>query len=211
MTTALDALEQLIAGNRRYVAGQSNAEVASAERRQQLVDGQSPIAVVIGCSDSRVPVELIFNQGLGNLFVIRVAGNVIASTQIGSTEFAVKTFGTRLVVVLGHTRCGAVVAVANSYFSNPPFPAWSELSLNEQAIFSRIHSAQDWAGLKHYDADYDTKVQMAVRRNIKYSTESLLECSAYLNKMVASGELMVIGAEYDIESGEVEFFDRTRE
>src|SRR5215475_12728771 len=111
MISAREALERLREGNRRFVSGVQNQDtLASQTRRNELVEGQAPFAVILGCSDSRVPVEIVFDQGLGDLFVIRVAGNIVASSQVGSVEFAAERFGTRLVVVLGHSKCGAIKA-----------------------------------------------------------------------------------------------------
>src|ERR671916_700570 len=111
MVTAQEALERLKEGNKRFVHHLRSAEVMLSQlRRGELVKGQNPFAIVLGCSDSRVPAEIVFDQGLGDLFVIRVAGNIVASSQVGSVEFAAERFGTPLVVVLGHSRCGAVEA-----------------------------------------------------------------------------------------------------
>src|ERR671927_427173 len=111
MLTALEALERLREGNRRFVSDIKNLHsIPSRARRIELASGQEPFAIILGCSDSRVPAELVFDQGLGDLFVIRVAGNIVAPSQVGSVEFAAARFGTRLVVVLGHTQCGAVTS-----------------------------------------------------------------------------------------------------
>src|SRR5574340_386013 len=111
MITALEAFERLREGNRRFAAGEVSGEaLASRARRRELVEGQAPFAIILGCSDSRVPAEIVFDQGLGDLFVIRVAGNIVAPSQVGSVESAATLFGTRLVIVLGHTRCGAILA-----------------------------------------------------------------------------------------------------
>ena len=108
---ALDALELLRKGNGRFASGlRSGDGAASLTRRAELVTGQEPFAIILGCSDSRVPAEIVFDQGLGDLFVIRVAGNIVAPSQVGSVEFAAERFGTRLVVVLGHSQCGAILA-----------------------------------------------------------------------------------------------------
>ena len=112
MIDAREALQRLQDGNRRFILGAENAPLASRAHREELAGGQAPFAIILGCSDSRVPAEIVFDQGLGDLFVIRVAGNIVASSQIGSAEFAAERFGTRLIVVLGHSRCGAVSATA---------------------------------------------------------------------------------------------------
>src|SRR6266404_6966563 len=110
MIDAMEALDRLRAGNRRFIANRTAALPATQERRTELVAGQEPFAIVLGCSDSRVPAELVFDQGFGDLFVIRVAGNIVAPSQVGSVEFAAAKFGTRLVVVVGHSQCGAITA-----------------------------------------------------------------------------------------------------
>ena len=111
MISAADALERLIDGNRRFVAGlRSHDTLSGPARRNELTGGQEPFAIILGCSDSRVPAEIVFDQGLGDLFVVRVAGNIVAASQVGSVEFAAAKFGTRLVVVLGHSQCGAVLS-----------------------------------------------------------------------------------------------------
>src|SRR5438132_831240 len=111
MISAREALERLREGNRRFVSDvRSRDTLTSRVRRNELAAGQEPFAIILGCSDSRVPAEIVFDQGLGDLFVIRVAGNIVASSQVGSVEFAAARFGTRLVVVLGHSQCGAIVA-----------------------------------------------------------------------------------------------------
>jgi len=132
--TAIEALERLREGNRRFVSGVRSLEpLMSQARRQEFVEGQQPFAVILGCSDSRVPVEIVFDQGLGDLFVIRVAGNIVAPSQIGSVEFAADRFGTRLVVVLGHTRCGAVLATLEELQ-----PSAEKPSRNLSSIVDRI-------------------------------------------------------------------------
>src|SRR5881396_3230168 len=111
MITALEALRRLSQGNQRFVANQAAGGVLSISTRgADSVDGQAPFAIILGCSDSRVPAELIFDQGFGDLFVIRVAGNIVAPSQVGSVEFAASRYGTPLVVVMGHSHCGAVQA-----------------------------------------------------------------------------------------------------
>jgi carbonic anhydrase len=180
MISAIDALERLRAGNRRFVSGKSTIDdTLSAARRAELVDGQSPFAVILACSDSRVPVELVFCQGLGDLFVIRVAGNVVAPSQIGSVEYAAARLGTKLVVVLGHSNCGAVDATLQ------------ELAQVQETRSPNLRSIVD---------------------RIRPAVEPLLKAkgrhgSAILEERIASGDIVVVGAEYSIESGEVIFFD----
>lgn len=203
MTSPNDALNALREGNRRFAAGEIDAESLARRTHQAgMSDGQNPFAIILACSDSRVPVELVFDQGLGDLFVIRVAGNVVAPSQIGSVEFAASQFGTRLVVVLGHSNCGAVVA------------AIKELSLekthrspNLRAIVDRVRPAIEPAIAALDGADEKSLVEAAVRANILASVDGLLHGSRFLEQLVEAGELVIVGAEYSIESGKVEFFD----
>ena len=169
-------------------------------RRGELVEGQNPFAVILGCSDSRVPAEIVFDQGLGDLFVIRVAGNVVASSQIGSVEFAVDAFGTRLVVVVGHSCCGAIVATIDDLRrpSDDPSP-------NLRSIVDRIRPAVE--GCLRDGGSEDDLVGRAVRANIRASADQLRRGSEILRAKVEAGEVLVVGAEYALESGVVEFFD----
>lgn len=171
-------------------------------RRSTLIEGQEPFAVILGCSDSRVPVEIVFDQGLGDLFVIRVAGNIVAPSQIGSVEFAAERFGTRLVVVLGHTRCGAVQATLEA-LQQPT----ERQSRNLSSIVDRIRPSV--AGLVATDLirDPDALAQQAVRANVRVSANYLRHGSEVLEALIAKDGLLVVGAEYSLETGVVEFFD----
>lgn len=203
MLSALDALERLREGNRRFVSGVRSLETLTSQtRRSEFVSGQNPFAVILGCSDSRVPVELVFDQGLGDLFVIRVAGNVVAPSQIGSVEFAAAQFGTQLVVVLGHTRCSAVQSTVDELLQ----PGENQ-SRNLRSIVDRIRPAV--AGLLETDLghDPDTLARQAVRANVRVSANSLRHGSPILEELIQGGKLLVVGAEYALETGQVEFFD----
>jgi carbonic anhydrase len=203
MLSALDALERLREGNRRFVSGVRSLDtLMSGTRRDQLVTGQEPFAVILGCSDSRVPVELIFDQGLGDLFVIRVAGNVVAPSQIGSVEFATERFGTRLVVVLGHTWCGAVQATLEELQR----PSQNQ-SRNLRSIVDRIRPAVQ--GLLETDIRNDPEALAchAVRANVRVSANQLRHGSEILEQLAQSDGLLVLGAEYSLETGVVDFFD----
>jgi len=203
MLSALQALERLREGNRRFMAGVRSLDtLASPTRRDQFVDGQQPFAVVVGCSDSRVPVEIVFDQGLGDLFVIRVAGNIVASSQVGSVEFAAEQFGTRLVVVLGHTRCGAVQATLEQ-LQRPT----EHQSRNLRSIVDRIRPAVE--GLLEADLRHDPAAlaQRAVRSNVRMSADHLRHGSEVLEQLIEHDGLLVVGAEYGLETGSVEFFD----
>lgn len=199
--TALDRLRE---GNQRFLSGASNAarSLINHPQRTELAQGQSPFAVVLGCSDSRVPVEIVFDQSLGDLFVIRVAGNVVAPTQVGSIEFAVAKFATPLVVVLGHSHCGAVVATLEQ-IQQPQ----ENLSPGLCAIVDRVHPAIENLMNTETRTDLDTLVEQAIRINVLASVSQLCRDSETLNRLVEAGELLVVGAEYSLETGAVEFFD----
>ena len=203
MVPAREALDRLKAGNRRFVANVGGSEALTSHgRRAQLADGQQPFATILGCSDSRVPVEIVFDQGLGDLFVIRVAGNIVAPSQVGSVEFAAEQFGTRLVVVLGHSNCGAIVATIKEM----QHPTGNQ-SKNLFSIVDRIRPSVE--GLVHTDKSYDHKtlVHHAVRANISASVEHLRHGSPVIEQLIAASGLLVVGAEYSLETGVVDFFD----
>jgi carbonic anhydrase len=198
---ANEALERLRAGNRRFVEGDRDVDTMSQARLTHFVAGQRPLAVILGCSDSRVPVEIVFDQGFGDLFVIRVAGNVVAPSQIGSVEFAVERLGTRLVVVLGHTRCGAVQATIED-LREATSKSW-----NLNSIVSRIRPSVE--GLLSTDLKHDEAalMQQAVRANVRASVNQLRHGSDVLERLARTDGLRIVGAEYALESGVVDFFD----
>jgi len=200
---ARDALERLREGNRRFVANvRGHTALANAARRMELAAGQEPFAIVLGCSDSRVPAEIVFDQGLGDLFVIRVAGNIVAPSQIGSVEFAAERFGTRLVVVLGHSRCGAVLATLDE-LHRPT----DKQSRNLASIVDRIRPSVEALLATETHRDAETLVNDAVRANVRVSVSQLRHGSAILEQLIRSEGLVVVGAEYSLETGEVDFFD----
>jgi carbonic anhydrase len=203
MITALQAYARLQEGNQRFVADKQNRSLSTGEtRRLELIAGQMPFAIILGCSDSRVPAELIFDQGLGDLFVIRVAGNIVAPSQVGSVEFAVERFGTRLVVVLGHSMCGAVQATLEELER----PSESR-SPNLRSIVDRIRPAVHT--LLETDLRHNPEALMhhAVRANIRASVAQLRTGSRILEQLIHSSGLHVVGAEYSLETGVVDFFD----
>jgi carbonic anhydrase len=196
------ALERLRDGNRRFVTElQGIAPSTGEQRRRELVDGQEPFAIVLGCSDSRVPAEIVFDQGLGDLFVIRVAGNVVAPSQIGSVEFAAERFGTRLVVVLGHSLCGAIEATLEE-LERPT----ERRSPNLRAIVDRIRPAVEGVVEAGSGRDRKSLTQLAVRANIRASVDHLRHGSEILERLIEDDGLLVVGAEYSLESGVVDFF-----
>ena len=205
MISAQEALERLREGNRRFVSGVSSMDQFTHQaRRRELATGQEPFAVILGCSDSRVPVELVFDQGLGDLFVIRVAGNIVAPPLIGSVEFAAERFGTRLVMVLGHSRCGAVTATLEE-LRRPT----ENQSGNLRSIVDSVRPSVEpllATGLKH---DLETLTQYAVHANIRASVRQLRHGSPVIEQLIQSEGLLVVGAEYSLETGAVDFFDAT--
>lgn len=203
MISAHEALDRLVEGNRRFVSGVRSVEaLATHTRRGELTEGQAPFAVILGCSDSRVPVEIIFDQGLGDLFVIRVAGNVVSPSQVGSVEFAAAKFGTRLVVVLGHTGCGAVGATLEELQT----PTENQ-SRNLKSIVDRIRPSVEELLATDLRNDPKALAEHAVRANVRASADHLRHGSEILEELIASDGLMVVGAEYSLETGLVELFD----
>jgi carbonic anhydrase len=202
MIGALEALARLRDGNRRFVENETTGRVLSAFDRAALVGGQEPFAIILGCSDSRVPAELVFDQGFGDLFVIRVAGNIVAPSQIGSVEFAAARFGTSLVVVMGHSQCGAVVATVEELLGRG-----SSQSRNLRSIVDRVRPSVETllAGRPHLTDD--ALVSEAVRANVRASVDHLRHGSAMLEQMVQTDGLMIVGAEYSLETGIVTFFE----
>ena len=191
------ALQMLIEGNRRF--REPNETTQARSWSKHLAKGQSPFAVVLGCSDSRTPVEIVFDQGFGELFVVRIAGNIVAPSGIGSIEFAVSQFGTRLVVVMGHTRCGAITATVKTIETG-----LDPESKNIRSITDRI--APHIEGLVR-PGDRESIIREAVRANVRASADHLRHGSRILEELVISGRIAIVGAEYELETGAVHFFD----
>jgi carbonic anhydrase len=201
MIPALEALERLREGNRHFVAD-IRRQKEIAPRRAEVAAAQEPFAIILGCSDSRVPAELIFDQGLGDLFVIRVAGNIVAPSQIGSVEFAAERFHTRLVVVMGHSNCGAITATIEE-LGRPT----ENQSRNMRAIVERIRPAVAPLLETKLRNDYDALVGEAVRANVRVAADHLRHGSEVLEHLIAREGLVIVGAEYSLETGIVDFFD----
>lgn len=201
MIPAMEALERLREGNRHFVAD-VRRQKEIAPRRAEVASGQEPFAIVLGCSDSRVPAELIFDQGLGDLFVIRVAGNIVAPSQIGSVEFAAARFHTRLVVVMGHSNCGAITATLEE-LGRPS----ENQSRNLRAIVDRIRPAVAPLIRTKLKDDYDALVGEAVRANVRVAADHLRHGSEILEQLIEREGLLIVGAEYSLETGVVDFFD----
>lgn len=204
MINATTALSRLKEGNRRFVSGvRSIDKLLSHAHRENLIDGQEPFAIVLGCSDSRVPAEIVFDQGLGDLFVIRVAGNIVAPSQIGSVEFAAEQFKTRLVVVMGHTHCGAVKATLDDMRRHTT----DDSSKNIRSIVERIRpSLEPFVHTELWDKDNEL-LKQATRANIIASVNHLKHSSSVLEHLIAHEGLVIIGAEYDLQTGQVSFFE----
>jgi len=207
MISAQEALEKLIAGNARYVADVHLGGLNACQtRRNELIDGQEPFAIILGCSDSRVPAEMIFDQGLGDLFVIRVAGNVVAPSQVGSVEFAAKMFNTQLVVVMGHTQCGAVQATLDE-LEHP----MTNRSPNLRSIVDLIRPSVEPLLETELRLHKKELLEQSIRANILCAADGLRDGSSIIEDLINKGELLVVSAEYSLETGIVEFFERLPE
>lgn len=207
MTSAREALERLREGNGRFVSGVRSIDMLTSQtRRNELAAGQEPFAIILGCSDSRVPAEIVFDQGLGDLFVIRVAGNIVASSQVGSVEFAAARFGTRLVVVLGHSQCGAILATLEE-LQQP----MDHESKNLRSIVDRIRPSVEPLLATELKNDQNALVREAVRAHIRASADHLRHGSEILEQLAQNDGLLVVGAEYSLETGAVRFFDNVPE
>jgi carbonic anhydrase len=201
--SARDALLRLREGNRRFADNvRSLDSLLSHTRRAEMASAQQPFAIVLGCSDSRVPAEVVFDQGLGDLFVIRVAGNIVAPSQVGSIEFAAARYGTRLVVVMGHSQCGVILATLESMEA----PSATE-SRNLLAIVDRVRPSIEPLVKTDLVHDRQSLIRAAVRANVRASANHLRHGSEMLEQLIARHGLVVVGAEYSLDTGEVDFFD----
>ena len=199
----LEAFERLAEGNRRFVSNvRDRRSFVGHTHFSDLAAGQEPFAIILGCSDSRVPAEIIFDQGLGDLFVIRVAGNIVAPSQVGSVEFAAERFGTRLVVVLGHSACGAVLATLEE-LEHPT----SSRSPNLSSIVDHIRPSLESLFDSEISHDANDLMKYAVRANIRAAVNQLRHGSQLLERLIQNGELEIVGAEYSLDTGVVDFFE----
>ena len=206
MLSAGDGLKRLREGNRRFASNTPAISALSLTRRDEIIERQEPFAIVLGCSDSRVPAEIIFDQGLGDLFVIRVAGNVVAPSGVGSVEFAAARFGTRLVVVLGHSGCGAVAATIEELQGVQQVHSKNLRSIVDRirpSVESLLEVSRTWAP--------EELLRQAVRANIRMSANQLRHGSQLLEQLIEENGLVVVGAEYSLESGLVDFLDSSGE
>ena len=202
-TEAFDALARLREGNRRFIANVRGIDaLLSQHRRAELADRHKPFAIVLGCSDSRAPAEIVFDQGLGDLFVIRVAGNIVAPSQNASVEFAAQRFGIPLVVLMGHTRCGAIEATLEA-ISRPEDESLHPL----RSIVDRVRPAIEPLTFTDLARHPDELRRQCVRANVRAGANHLRHGSPAIEKLVLDQRVTVVGAEYDLESGLVDFFD----
>jgi carbonic anhydrase len=199
---AAEALTRLRDGNGRFIAGQLTDQALSKRELRRLAADQAPFAIVLGCSDSRVPAELVFDQGFGDLFVIRVAGNIVAPSQVGSVEFAASRYGTKLVVVMGHSNCGAITAAVEELLDG----ATNE-SRNLRSIVDRVRPAVQGVIAGRGDVDRTTLIREAVRANVRASVDHLRHGSALLEELVRNDGLLIVGAKYSLDTGVVSFLD----
>jgi carbonic anhydrase len=200
--SAADALGRLREGNQRFIAGQMTDQALSKKQLRALAADQAPFAIVLGCSDSRVPAELVFDQGFGDLFVIRVAGNIVAPSQVGSVEFAASKFGTKLVVVMGHSGCGAITAAVEELLDGA-----STESRNLRSIVDRVRPSVEGVIAGRRDVDRVTLIRDSVIANVRASVDHLRHGSEMLEHLVATQGLVIVGAKYSLDRGVVTFLD----
>ena len=202
MIAAAEALARLRDGNSRFVSGQTPTQSLSNNVRRILALDQAPFAIVLGCSDSRVPAELVFDQSFGDLFVIRVAGNIVAPSQVGSVEFAASKFGTKLVVVMGHSHCGAIAATLEELLDGA-----TTQSRNLRSIVDRIRPSVSTLLAGRPGLDRQTLAREAMRANVRASVDHLSHGSELLERLVHNDGLLIVGAEYSLDTGVVTFLD----
>jgi carbonic anhydrase len=200
--SALDALARLRDGNRRFTTNVRSLDALLSHAKRAELGPQKPCAIVLGCSDSRAPAEILFDQGLGDLFVIRVAGNIVAPSQVGSVEFAAERFGTRLVVVMGHTACGAILATLE-HIENPG----GKSSRNLRSIVDRVRPSVEPLIQTELARDRAALLREATRANVRVAADHLRHGSQLLEQLLQEDGLLVVGAEYDLDTGVVDFFD----
>lgn len=190
------AQEQLVEGNKRFAQGKSIHPNLGEELRSSLVKAQKPFAAILSCSDSRVPIEIIFDVGLGDLFVVRTAGHVLSKEVVGSLEYAVRSLGVKFIMILGHDNCGAIQTALDIYKTG----SYDKASKNIQSILDHIYPA-----LKNLNDEND--LNLAIKLNIRHQLEDLLKKDPYLTKKIKSKELIVVGAKYCLETGLIEVFE----
>lgn len=198
MISPQEALTKLVEGNKRFSSDNSIHPNRCAETKNALLKQQKPFAAVLSCSDSRVPIEIIFDAGLGDIFAVRTAGHVLSSEVLGSLEYAIKSLGVKLIIILGHENCGAINTAIQTYDNK----SYSELSDNLKSIMNHIYPAIENVKCNHTD---DNFLNHAVKANIYYQLEDLLKKDAYIKEKVKKGEIAIVGAMYSLATGNVEF------
>lgn len=206
MFSAYEAIDRLREGNRQYVrAGYGPNTRLNNPWRFETANERKPFAIILGCSDARVPPEIVFNQGPGDLFVVRVAGNIVALSQRDSVEFAAEQLGCRLIVVLGHSQCRAVTMTLDVLRQSPAYQCRIP-----QSFVSRIRPAIERQLYDESRVDFDTLVRDAISANIVASVNQLRDDSKVLQRLFQKEGLLVVGAEYSVETGVVEFLHSTK-
>lgn len=206
MISPQEALNKLIEGNKRFANDNSIHPNRCAETKSALLKQQKPFVAVLSCSDSRVPIEIIFDAGLGDIFAVRTAGHVLSKEVIGSLEYAVKTLGVKLIMILGHENCGAINTAIQTYQNK----GYNELSENLQSIMNHIYPAIEKVETKNIDINSDNEnkfLNSAVKANINYQLEDLMKKDIYIAQKVQEKEIGLIGAMYSLPSGNVEIFE----
>ena len=196
--SADEAIRLLSAGNERFAAGKLQRPNSDLDRvRSTAKNGQAPFATVLSCADSRVPVETVFDRGVGDLFVVRVAGNVADPGTLGSMEYAAEHLGTPLIVVMGHSQCGAVKAAMDG----------AELYGNLPTLIDSIRPAVRKARSEHREATAEQLLDASIAQNVRHQIDAAVIKSPQLRHMVLHGKVKIVGAVYDIETGRVEWLD----
>lgn len=194
------ALKKLLDGNKRFVEGKSEYPNRCEETRTNLLKEQKPYAVILSCSDSRVPIEIIFDVGLGDVFVVRTAGHVLSPEVMGSIEFAIKELDVRLVMILGHENCGAVKSAITAFDEHQYF----KVSTNLKSILKHIYPA-----IKNVrkNKNEDKFLDKAIRANIDFQVKDLIKKDKYIAKRLKAGDISVLGGYYSLSTGKVEIFN----
>lgn len=201
MISPQEALEKLIEGNKRFANGDSQHPNRCDETKNALLKQQKPFVAVLSCSDSRVPVEIIFDAGLGDIFAVRTAGHVLSKEVMGSLEYAIRTLGVKLIMILGHENCGAIRTAVETYQNK----GYDELSENLQSILNHIYPA-----IEQTVCENDDFLNSAVKSNINYQLEDLKKKDDYIKQKVENGEIKLVGAMYSLATGKVEIFDENK-
>jgi len=200
MISPREAITKLVEGNERFAQNKSIHPNRFEETKNALLKEQKPFVAVLSCSDSRVPIEIIFDAGLGDIFAVRTAGHVLSKEVMGSLEYAVKSLGVKLIVVLGHENCGAIRTAVETYHNK----GYGELSENLQSIMNHIYPA-----IENLNYESEALLEMAVKSNISYQVEDLMKKDQYIAQKFQSGAIMVVGAEYSLATGKVELISNS--